>query len=667
MEPFPPFAPFPLSGLRKRLLPDEWEQCLDSWIFLAHEYLLLPAELFSEQVLKEHSLFNFLIRYFRETTHTPDKNAKIKSKAETLKRKGFLLVHRILSEVKPIPTLLLEWTFWGDLSTRYAKSTSLRILLRSLWDKEDMDNNVSMQKSKISLTKVLEASGKIPKGIPMDSNEIFQRTGALLKSCYQYGQFLMLGTDLIDSLSTAYQQGSADLQKKLVAIAYLSLISLTEPSRPRISTLLDQLYNLDSYSHYKSLLAELCSKTPLLRKLRVRISGPEAARAQPLLQKLSGSETTKDRSGKSGSLMSRKIIKGKGKAHDEYGHGAMDNVHVHKMSLITQIQDLFPDLGSGFVIKLLDEYDDDTERVTAHLLEDSLPPHLQHADRTEQMSQLQRTDRSDPGANLAVGNTPPLAPVRRNIFDNDAFDRLEMSPSSVRPGHKDPSRTADAILTSDSSRPSKAAILSALAAFDSDDDERDDTYDIEDVGGTIDSAMPGSDEADADLEDKNEEALFAAWRMSPEVFNRDANTRRGKSRIALKSETAMTDEAIEGWAIMIGRDPRRLRRLEAKFSTFSGTQRELAPTAYRESPGGSAAEDSDGMGRGYQGGRGDRGGRGGFRGRGRGRGRGDVTGPADDRNTQVARQRKDTQKGSRANHNRRAQRARKMARGGFVG
>ena len=266
-------------------------------------------------------------------------------------------------------------------------------------------------------------------------------------------------------------------------------------------------------------------------------------------------------------------------------------------------------------------------------------------------------------ADLAPHSTPPLLPTRRNIFDNDAFDRLAISPTQLHQGRRNPSHTADTILSDRSTAPNKAAILSALAAFDSDDDERDDTYDISDVGGTIDSAIPGgTDELDADQRDsKNEETLFAAYSLSPEVFNRDAATRRAKARAALKSETGMTDEAIEGWAIMIGRDPRRLRRLEAKFSTFSGAQRELAPTAYRDGPAESGTEDSDGAGRG---------GRGGFMGRGRGRGRGggrgaSVAGPADEKGTQVVRQRKDVNKGSRANHNRRDQRARKIARGGF--
>ncbi len=660
----PPFALFPPVNLRKEVLPDEWENCLDSWILLAHGNLLLSPEAFSVKVSKDQSLVGFLVSYVKETTASFHERAEASPRMRTLRRDCFLLTHRILSEVKPIPSALIEWTYWADLSTLYAKSTNLKSLFKLTWDQENLDDSLSMQRSKTSLIQLLEAHNQISHNPPSELDETLRRTGALLRMCYQYGQFLMLGTDLIDSLSATCQKGSADVQKKMVAITYLSTNSLIEPSRPKVSTLLDQLYNLTSNSNSDSLLVGLCSKTPFLQKMRDRLSGPEAERAKPLMQKLSIFECTKNRSRRPKNLISRKINKGKGKARDEYGDGALGNIHVHKVSLVTQIQDLFPDLGSGFIVKLLDVYHDDTERVTAHLLEDSLPAHLRNIDRTEQISHLPTTNSLNTVANPAARSTPPLPPVRRNIFDNDAFDRLAISPSSIRPGHKDPSQTADAVLSTNSSRPSKAAILSALAAFDSDDDERDDTYDIEDVGGTVDNAMPGSDEVDADLSDNNEEALFSAWRMSPEVFNRDANTRRGKARAALKSGTAMTDEAIEGWAVMIGRDPRRLRRLEAKFASFSGAQRELAPTAYRGSPGGSATEDSDGIGMADRGGRG---GRGGSRGRGNGRGRGDVAGATDDRSTQVARHGKDAQKGSRANHNRRDQRARKMARGGFAG
>ena len=356
-----------------------------------------------------------------------------------------------------------------------------------------------------------------------------------------------------------------------------------------------------------------------------------------------------------------KIDKGKRrtKENDEYGHATVDELHMHRMSLITQIQDLFPDLGSAFVLKVLDEYNDDVEQVTAHLLEDSLPAHLKDLNRSDEVQvQPGVYESADAIAHLSPRNTPPLLPRRRNKYDDDAFDRLAISPAQIHRGRKGSEQTADVMLQDRSTAPNKAAILSALAAFDSDDDERDDTYDVADVGGTVDVAMPGSDEADADLLDNNEQALYNAYKMSPEVFDRDANTRRGKARAALKSETGMTDEAVEGWGIMIGRDSRRLRRLEAKFAMAAVGQPELARTSYREAPVGTDDSEQEGTNR-----------RGGgiFRGRGRGGPGGPVAGPADDKGAQISRQRKEANKGSRANHNRRNQRARKMARGGFAG
>jgi activating signal cointegrator complex subunit 2 len=268
--------------------------------------------------------------------------------------------------------------------------------------------------------------------------------------------------------------------------------------------------------------------------------------------------------------------------------------------------------------------------------------------------------------NLTPRPTPPLLPTRRNVFDDDEFDQLAVDTSRLHFGRRNPDTTADDILRDSSTAPRKAAILSALAVFDYDDDERDDTYDVEDVGGTVDSATPGNNPEDAntDTNDTNEEALFRAFKMTPSVFDRDAATRRSKPRIALKEETGITDEAIEGWALMLSRDPRRMRRLEAKFSSFSVAQKELALTPWKADRGDPDTEESDGGGKADRGaniGSRDRGGR--KRGRiGRG---GNVAGPTGEKETDMARQRKEANKASRANHNRRDQRARKMARSGF--
>ncbi|KAL9603711.1 MAG: hypothetical protein Q9219_001030 [cf. Caloplaca sp. 3 TL-2023] len=658
----PPLAPFPPASVCKDISPEEWEQCLDAWLLLAQGYLFLPPEVFSRKLSKDTSVPKFLSSYVK--SHTQDsKISRAESKSSHLRRTCFLLTHRCLSELKQKPPLLQEWEFLSALSVVYAESPSLAPLLRDLWETAGLGKRFQNHKS--SLIQSFEAAAS--KGMHPELELNLAPMTALLRACPAYGQFLMLGSDFIDMLSKMYDSSAPSLKRKIVIVAYRCFSSLLEPSSPKFSMLLDHLYGLNPLRASKhSLLSAVCSNTPFVKRLRGRIAGPEAIRAEKLIQDLSRFEGM-------GSLPRRrrkhartKPSKGKGKEKDEYGHGAFEGgVHVHKMSLVTQIQDLFPDLGSGFVLRLLDEYGDDPEEVTAHLLEDCLPAHLKSLDRSEQISRPPLDNSSDLVPNLSPHATPLLLPTRRNIHDNDAFDRLEISPSQIHRGLKASPLTADSMLQDRSSAPNKAAILSALAAFDSDDDERDDTYDVDDVGGTIDAAVPGSDEVDTDLKDKNEEALFRAWKMSPEAFGREAATRRGQARAALRSETGMTDEAIEGWAIMIGRDPRKLRRLEAQFEMFGGQQRALEKTKYREGEGTDESDRGDALN--------DRRVRGGFRGRGRG-GRGgafagttSVSGPADDKGTQVARQRKDANKGSRANHNRRDQRAKKMARAGFAG
>lgn len=251
------------------------------------------------------------------------------------------------------------------------------------------------------------------------------------------------------------------------------------------------------------------------------------------------------------------------------------------------------------------------------------------------------------------------------MFDDDELDRLALDTSGLHFGKKEAGKTADDMLADRSKAPNKAAILSALATFDLDDDERDDTYDAADVGGTVDTANT------EDPTNDNEEALWKAYQVDPNNFGRDQATRRGATRTKLKEETGMTDEAIEGWAVMLSRNANQKRRLELKYSAanqFTGRQNELASTAWRASPAGSGTEMSDTDG-GGSGGRGRGGGRARGRGRGgRGGGRGgNVAGPTGEQETEQARRRKEANKGQRANHNRRDQRAKKMARGGLPG
>lgn len=381
----PPFAPFPPASLRKEIVPVEWEACVDAWILLAQGSLLLPPKSFLKHS-KDPSLSDFLVSYMRECSIS-DPLDSTAIRARTLRRECFILIHRSLTEVNPAPQALLDWEFLGDLSTVYSRSKNLRSLLSIVWKQATLGKRPQMQESKKTLMTILEDDRSKDSS---DLDQCLHRVGALLKASHEYGQFLMTGSDVLDSLVLAWSQNRADLRKKVTTIIYLALSSLLVGQCPNVSLLLDHLYGLkttvekqNSTEPNSSLLSQLASITPLVHKLEEHIKGPDAARAKSIISYLSKVKNTNGTKPKK--HVKRKIDKGKGRSNDEYGHGAMGNVHVHKMNLVTQIQDLFPDLGSGFIVKLLDEYNDDPEQVTAHLLEDSLPSHLQKADRTENM------------------------------------------------------------------------------------------------------------------------------------------------------------------------------------------------------------------------------------------------------------------------------------------
>ncbi|KAK5132970.1 hypothetical protein LTR08_008333 [Meristemomyces frigidus] len=644
-----PLAPIPPASIRLSIAPLEWEASLEAWLTLAELQLRLPPNQYSTAVSSGGHLPLFLASFYRETANAGPGDGTLSSQqALKLRKLCFVLFDRAVHEVDALPDLLVS-DFLSNFCHAHLRSTALARLMDHLWKRHSNTLEPVLRKRKETLTKGLESPN------PALAVTELAFLAPILRSSADIGSFFITGFDFLDALSMAYGKlVETEQLKPIVSIAYLGLTATLNTEPPNASLLSDGLYSLkiqaDKQSGVPSLLADLVTNTPMIAKLRRTVSGKGADRLAKLLDTM---ETYRMPSiARPKKPVHRKVSKGKGKAVHANGE-----LHMHRMSLVTQIQDLFPDLGAGFVMKLLDEYEDDVEQATAHLLDGSLPAHLQSLDRGEEASgmALSAQERIE---HLAPRSTPPLpepfVPERRNAFDDDEL--LAADASRLHLGKRD--KRPQAAPTN------KAAILSALAAFDADDDERDDTYDAEDVGGTVDSAHPDGEPAPSAkaMLEESEAALFSAFKASPEIFRRTFDARHAQPRMALKAETGMTDEAIEGWAIMLQREPRRLRDLEARLGAFDGRQSALATTAYRDSAPGTETEDSDAGPAGRGGGRGR--GRGGGRGRGRG---GSVAGPSGDADTVAAQRRKEAGKGSRANHNRRNQRAKKMARGGFPG
>ncbi|KFO22654.1 activating signal cointegrator 1 complex subunit 2-like [Fukomys damarensis] len=94
-------------------------------------------------------------------------------------------------------------------------------------------------------------------------------------------------------------------------------------------------------------------------------------------------------------------------------------------SLISQVKDLLPDLGEGFILACLEHYHYDLEQVINNILEEKLAPALNKLNRS-----LVRQAKPVP---------TPLLTSRHNIFQNDEFDvfsRDSVDLSRIRKGRR---------------------------------------------------------------------------------------------------------------------------------------------------------------------------------------------------------------------------------------
>ncbi|PWY90995.1 hypothetical protein BO70DRAFT_329144 [Aspergillus heteromorphus CBS 117.55] len=684
MPELPPLAPVPPPEVQRTVPPEDWQLYIDAWILLLGVRIEAPESQFKDHAADDSTAVAFLSSFYRQSARSESSSVHAGPKARTLRKLCFLLTRRFLLEVSPAPAELLDWKVLAGMCSCYPSSSALKRLLSDAWSKHQDAITSSLEKAKIKVTRELSSLNPSKSTAILFEIRLLTILASVMPGC---GQELMAGSDFLDTFSDAYQTHKRDdIRRVLVANIYVGLASLLKGSKPNLSSLLDQLYSLKATAGIGSstsqkgptLLSDVICSTDLLVRLDRYLTTHPQKRGQDLLSTLRTYHDSSKSFHRRYQKSKKRLDKGKARAADL---PPPEDLHIHKMSLITQIQDLFPDLGTGYIARLLDHYNDSPETIIAHLLDNSIPESLQTLDPSEPLQSLQPapTPSTTPSQPEYHAPLPPHQP-RKNIFD-DSIDLAELARSSspTNPHQttlhygraSNTTATAETILSDRTHHAAqKAAIMSALATFDSDDDERDDTYDVADVGGTIDATTTTDKEdptttsasaAELDL------TLYRAYKSTPGLFGRDSATRRSQPRAALKRETGMTDEAIEGWAVMLARDPKRMSRLEDRvmYGTGGGgggggglNQPDLAPTAYRRPGADEEESETDGQGGG-----------GGFRGgRGRGRGRGGAGDSGSTQNPTVARQRKEENKASRANHNRRQQRAKKVARaGGMVG
>ncbi|GAA5877076.1 hypothetical protein JCM3774_002835 [Rhodotorula dairenensis] len=77
--------------------------------------------------------------------------------------------------------------------------------------------------------------------------------------------------------------------------------------------------------------------------------------------------------------------------------------------------------------------------------------------------------------------------------------------------------------------------------------------------------------------------LEATYLRDPGVFARDGATRRGRARKDLKERTGLGDEQIEGWKVMLERDPKQLQRMQDKHVDLGARSNRRPPPAAADS------------------------------------------------------------------------------------
>ncbi|KAJ7397731.1 Activating signal cointegrator 1 complex subunit 2 [Pitangus sulphuratus] len=181
-------------------------------------------------------------------------------------------------------------------------------------------------------------------------------------------------------------------------------------------------------------------------------------------------------------------------------------------SLISQVKDLLPDLGEGFILACLEEYGYSTEQVINNILEDKLVPHLDKLDR-----RMQRQLKPDP---------TPLVTSRCNVFQNDEFDvfsRDSVDVSRIQKGKRREKDTTRSLVNDKSlvqeqrDRYSQYRVVveelplgpGQAQPYGDYEDEYDDTYDGNQVG---------ANDADSDDELISRSVPFCSTVQEAEAF-----------------------------------------------------------------------------------------------------------------------------------------------------
>ncbi|GAA5940035.1 uncharacterized protein JCM15063_001681 [Sporobolomyces koalae] len=311
-------------------------------------------------------------------------------------------------------------------------------------------------------------------------------------------------------------------------------------------------------------------------------------------------------------------------------------------STVTSIQELFPHLSQQFLRQALQHSSlnatslaQASERLIAGLLEDNLPIELvKLRDATPSLE----SSGSSPTSSRTEEQRERVVPTpleRRNVYDEDRnFTKgtLIMKGASQRNDRKH----RNVVELDDRLKESIIALAEAPSSDDEEDDEGEAflAEDQDELGSG--SKVTVRDNGEEDEDDESDEPerpltttelfnpatvriLEDTWTSNPNVFGTSSEVRRSAARKRLKEATRLDDGQLEGWRIMLEKDPKKMDKLQQRVMDRGAKGNHVA----NEGTNGGGAGSGAGRGRGGRGGNGGGGNRGGAGGRGRGGGKGD--------------------------------------------
>lgn len=281
---------YPPETLRSHIKLEEWQSCLDTWLFCVEFRLRLSNDHFANfKYSQTASGVPFLLSYLVQFEHraSPIESG---SKEAKLHHQCYFLLKRLLLTTK-VPSECSAATLFDLLgygSVAFQAVADWRSTLKQLWNRNEAQVKTAVESCKSA---IIRASLDTPDVLSLGLRHL----SSLVKCLPDAAVVIVAGADYQEAIATAYSSYSPEIQKAATESLYLCLKSfMTEPNK-HTSLLLDTLFDLKSYTEKiqkqnpdsPTLFSNLVCSTPFLRYLRSDSAVVSGKRGQGLVDTLS--------------------------------------------------------------------------------------------------------------------------------------------------------------------------------------------------------------------------------------------------------------------------------------------------------------------------------------------------------------------------------------------